>query len=89
MHVGQQAGRAHAGPGGGEDAARRPAGPLEGAPGTQVAPGQGGGRCGPAGSPAPGTDSRPGTAGYLFFSRSFRRAERSSRRLICLWHWLQ
>lgn len=26
---------------------------------------------------------------YLFISRSFRRAERSSRRLICLWHWLQ
>lgn len=26
---------------------------------------------------------------YLFISRSLRRAERSSRRLICLWHWLQ
>ena len=41
MHVGQQAGRAHAGPGGGEAAAHRPAGPLEGAPGTRAAPGQG------------------------------------------------
>lgn len=71
------------------EARLRPAGPLEGAPGTRAAPGKGGGHCGPAGSPAPGTDCRPGTVGYLLFSRSFRRAERSSRRLICLWHWLQ
>lgn len=26
---------------------------------------------------------------YLVISRKLRRVERSSRRLICLWHWLQ
>lgn len=33
--------------------------------------------------------SGPWTTCYLVISRKLRRVERSSRRLICLWHWLQ